>query len=211
MSISYPLDLPIGGIKRVTFQHRSAVSVSRSPFTFAQQVFAHQGDMWSASLEFIEMEREDAEEWIGWRLSLNGSEGTFLLGDPKYTSPRGTWEMGSPLASVNGTHAAGVKTVALKDFTVGATGKIGDWLQFGSGATSRLHKVVQDFTADGSGLANVEIWPSLREDLANGDSFVTSSPKGLFCLAENSGDWTLDPDSGFILPPLQVMEAIRIS
>ena len=47
MSISYPLTLPtVTGIQNITFTTVNAVAMSMSPFTYKQQVFAHQGQRW---------------------------------------------------------------------------------------------------------------------------------------------------------------------
>jgi hypothetical protein len=93
---------------------------------------------------------------------------------------------------VLGAHAARVKTIAMDGFSAAATVKAGDWFQIGSGANTHLHKVVQDATADGSGLLTLEIWPRTRAALADNDTFVTSSAKGIWRLAENSRRWTLE-------------------
>jgi hypothetical protein len=209
MSISYPLSLPSnGGIRRVTFRHRSAVSLSRSPFSFASQAFAHDGDLWMASLEFRAMDREDAEAWIAWRLSLNGQEGTFLLGDPKYTTPRGTWADASPV--LDGAHAAGVKTISVLGID-GLTVEAGDKFQVGSGSTAHLHMVVQSVTHPGgspSTAIDLEIWPRLRAALTDQAALTLTSPKGLFRLAVNENEWEVDPEEDHMLSPLNCIEAI---
>ena len=190
MAITYPLDLPAELVTRgMRFRAVSAVGVSASPFTGAQQVYSHAGETWALDFDLPPMKRADAEPCVAFLLALNGREGIFVAGDPLNTSPRGTWA-GSPL--VNGAHAAGVKTVVLDGFTAAATGKAGDWIQFATGASRRLHKVVQDFTADGSGNATIEIWPRTRAALANNDAFVTSSPKGIFRLASNVREWSIE-------------------
>lgn len=204
MAITYPVSLPSArGLRRVSFADRQVIGVSESPLSLVEQVYEHQGDGWAATLEFTEMERADAETWIAWRLSLNGRLGTFLLGDPVYTSPRGTWS--SPL--VNGAHAAGVKTLTIRNVD-GLTWKAGDWFQLGSASSACLHKVVQDGAQAGSpSTGQVEVWPRTRAALADGDTITLSSPKGRWRLAANAGQWTLDPDLGFMLPPLDVVEA----
>lgn len=204
MTISFPLALPTArGLARITFADRVVVGMSESPFSLGQQIYEHQGDGWAATLEFTEMERADAEEWIGWRLSLGGPVGTFYLGDPVNTSVRGTWV--SPV--VSGAHAAGVKTLRIIGVD-GRTWKRGDWFSLGSGSATYLHKVVQDGVQVGSpSVAEVEIWPRLRAALSGGEALDLTSPKGVFRLASTSGRWTLDPDSGFMLPPIEAIEA----
>lgn len=189
MAISYPLTAPALRSERgITIRASSVVGVSASPFTKEQQVYAHPGESWAADVQLAPMTRADAETWIGFLLALNGMEGTLLMGETLNTAPRGTWA-GSP--KVFGAHAAGVKSIAMDGFSAGATVKAGDWFQTGSGSSTHLHKVVQDATADGSGLLTLEIRPRLRAALADNDTFVTSSPKGLWRLASNDTEWSI--------------------
>ena len=51
MALSYPLDQPTGiGIAQIELRAVHAVVASQSPFTFKQQVVAHQGQRWEASV-----------------------------------------------------------------------------------------------------------------------------------------------------------------
>lgn len=91
MAITYPLNTPTNiGIANITLMAESAVAVSQSPFTFQQQVVAHPGQRWAASISLPPMKRVDAENWIAFLLSLKGQVGTFLLGDPNAVSPQGS-------------------------------------------------------------------------------------------------------------------------
>jgi hypothetical protein len=190
VSIAYPLTLPsVSEPNGITIRARSAVGISVSPFTFGQQLFVHPGDIWEADISLPPMLRPQAETWLGFLLALNGREGTFLMGEALNRTARGTWAAASPF--VNGAHAAMAKTVAIDNLAASATGKSGDWLQFGSAGTSRLHKLVQDFTANGSGQATIEIWPRLREGLADNAAVTVASPRGVWRLSENVTGWTI--------------------
>lgn len=91
MAITYPLNTPTNiGIANITLMAESAVAVSQSPFTFTQQVVAHPGQRWAASISLPPMKRVDAENWIAFLLSLKGPTGTFLLGDPNAVNPQGS-------------------------------------------------------------------------------------------------------------------------
>lgn len=190
MALSYPLAAPtVKGPSGVEFGALSAAGMSQSPITFEQQVYVHPGMLLTMEVRLPPMKRAAAEEWVAFLLALNGHEGTFLMGDTVNTSPRGTWA-GSPL--VNGSHAARARSIAMDGFTAGATVKAGDWFQVGSGASTHLHKIVQDATANGSGVATLEIWPSLRATLADNASLTTASPKGLWRLAGNASKWSIE-------------------
>lgn len=190
MPVSFPLSLPTGrGLRRLSIEPVSAVGVSMSPFSFSQQVYVHQGEMWSGSFDLGEMNRDDGEEWAAFLTATGGREGTFLLGDPLGATPRGTWAGGAPL--VNGASQTG-KALIIDGLSAGATGKKGDWFQLGSGATSRLHKLTLDFTANGSGQAALDFWPSLRSSPADNAVVTISAAKGLFRLASNKRGWSLE-------------------
>lgn len=91
MPITYPLNTPTNiGIANITLMAENAVAVSQSPFTFSQQVVAHPGQRWAASISLPPMKRQDAENWIAFLLSLKGQVGTFLLGDPNAVNHQGT-------------------------------------------------------------------------------------------------------------------------
>lgn len=205
MTISYPLSLPSTRFSRFTLRARSSAAVSESPFTGEQQVYVHQAEVWSAEIELAPMTREDAEAWAAFFLSLNGREGTFLLGDPRNLTPQGTWAGASPL--VNGGSQTG-KTLAIDGLSAGATVKGGDWLQLGSGSSARLHKVTQDATANGSGEVTLDIWPRLRSSPSNNAAVTIASAQGVFRLASNEVGWGLEPGqlySGFSFAAVEAL------
>lgn len=91
MAITYPLNTPTNlGIANITLSAENAVAISQSPFTFQQQIVAHPGQRWAASVSLPPMKRQDAEYWIAFLLSLKGQVGTFLLGDPNCVAPQGS-------------------------------------------------------------------------------------------------------------------------
>lgn len=181
MAITYPLSLPTNkGPLRISLSATTAVVISRSPASYAQQVQRFSGQMWNAEVTLPQMERADAEQWISFLLKLNGREGTFLLGDLAAKTPRGT-AGGTPLT--NGSHAAQVSSLITDGWTVSsAVLKQGDYIQIGQ----RLYKVLDDVTSDGSGNATFDIWPRLREAVANNSTIITSNCVGLFRLAESN-------------------------
>jgi hypothetical protein len=190
MTIAFPLAFPSSPApSAVVFRARSAVGTTASPFSFSQQNFAHDGQMWEAEISIPPMIRENAATFVAFLTKLNGREGTFTFGDPLGKTPRGTWA-GSPL--LVGTHVARSRTLAVDGFTAGATVKEGDWLQFGTGTTTRLHQIMQDATANGSGQATLEIWPGLREALSDNTALVSSNTKGIWRLTSNVREWTLN-------------------
>ncbi len=192
MAITYPLSLPSSptAFRRFSLSTQSVNAIAKSPYTFEEQIQTYQGMLWSAGVTLPPMKRETAAQWIAFLTSLNGMEGTFLLGDPAGITPRGIGT-GSPL--VNGASQTG-RTLDTKGWSTGITGILlaGDYIQLGSGVTSRLHQVVQDASSDGGGLASLEIWPVLRESPVADSAIVINSAKGIFRLTGNTSRFEVD-------------------
>ena len=184
MAINYdiPFALPtVTGVRSIELQATNAVAVSRSPFTFASQVHAYSGQMWSASLTLPPMKLAEARKWTAWLTALRGQYGSFLLGDTSCPQISGT----ATLAFIDGS--AGDNTV-----TVTMTGTIlaGDMIQIGTGANATLHKVLVDQSGNGS----LEIWPALRRDWLAANLTLTNA-QGVFRLASNDVAWSVDEAS----------------
>lgn len=189
MAISYPLTMPTHtGIRSVELRAINAVAYSRSPFSFAGQAFAYSGQMWQADVTLPPMKRTDAEQWLAWLVSLRGSLGTFLLGDPLGCIPRGV-ATGTPLIK-GGSQTGG--TILIDGATTSVTGwlKAGDYVQIGSGLTARLHKVLVDTNSDSSGNVTLELWPHVRTAPADNAAVTVSNAKGLFRLSSNEQAWS---------------------
>lgn len=182
MAISYPLNVPTSiGLAQIAIRTANVVAVSQSPFTFKQQVVEHQGQRWEASVSIPPVRRDLAADWKAFLTALKGPVGTFLLGDPDYTSPRGT------VSSCTLTGSAGDESV-----TVSMSGSLlaGDYIQLGSGSSTRLHQVLEDKTGSGT----LEIWPKLRSDYTSA-SVTFNSPKCLFRLSSPVSQWEINSSS----------------
>jgi hypothetical protein len=192
MAITYPITLPTGGQRAVQFSPRSAVGVSASPYTFQQQAQAWPGQLWMARVTLAPMKRAAAEQWIAALLGLNGRYGTFHLGDPAATSPRGTPGASTPL--VKGAAQTG-QSLLTDGWTSNATGVLlrGDWIQLGSGSTRRIYKVLVDANANAGGEVTLDIWPRLRESPADNEAVVLTNTAGTFRLtSDESMSWDVD-------------------
>lgn len=181
MAISYPISIPDDGIEKIVLAMVNVTAVNTSPFTNQQQVYRHQGDHWTASISLRQMLRYESEVWIAALGSLYGRYGTMLLGDPAGTNPQGTIS-GSP--TVNGASQTGTTLVVN---AIAGTLTAGDYIQLGSGDTSRLYKVLVDVASGGT---SIEIFPRLRESPADGASITYTDCKGLFRLSQNESPFT---------------------
>jgi hypothetical protein len=184
MAITFPLDTPTTiGIESIELRAVNAVATSQSPFTYKQQVISHTGQKWEASVTIPSVRRDKAAEWKAMLVALKGQTGTFLLGDPDYTSPRGT------VSSCSVTGNAGDETVSV---VMSGSLLAGDYIQLGAGSSAKLHQVLIDQTGNG----DLEIWPALRSNYTS-QAAVTDSPKGVFRLNQNVSSWSINNASSY--------------
>jgi hypothetical protein len=205
MAITYPLQFPSQCVREITIRAKTIVGFNSSPFTGQQQVYKHQGQWWEAEMSFPPMRRENAEEVAAFLIKLNGRFGTFLMGDPANTLPRGAGT-GTPL--VKGASQTGNELIT-DGWTANTTNilKAGDWIQLGTGSASRLHKVLQDVNSDGTGTATLTIFPNLRSIPADNLSIITQNPKGQWRLSTNDIEYNIQTGQFYGIT-LACMEAL---
>ena len=185
MAISYPLTMPTNiGMASIELRTRNAVAVSMSPFTYKQQTHSYDGQMWEADVTLPPMNRDDAESWVSFLMSLKGRTGTFLLYDPSARSARGT------ATSVIVTGSVGDDSLTVNSSN--GTLKAGDYIQLGTSSDATLHKVLVDY----SGSGDLEIWPKLRRDRTGVTADLTNA-SGVFRLAANDTSWSVNNASFF--------------
>ena len=184
MAILYPLTMPSNiGMASIELRTRNAVAVSMSPFTYKQQTHSYDGQMWEADVTLPPMNRDDAESWVSFLMSLKGRAGTFLLYDPSAKSARGTATSATVTGSTGDDSLAVVMTGTLK---------AGDYIQIGSASDATLHKVLVDQSGDGT----LEVWPKLRKDRTS-EAVVLTNASGVFRLAANDTSWSVNNASFF--------------
>jgi len=169
---------------------RRTVAVSESPFTGATQVQKYAKAQWYATLSLPPMKRSQAVEWQSFFMQLEGRANTFLLGDPDAKTVMASTAPTS--ISVASSKAIGTTVVNL---TIG-TGKQlnkGSYLQFGTGANSRLHMVVNDNSTNG----NVTIQPPLKDAITTGTTVTFAPAKGLFRMDSNELTWNANELSNY--------------
>lgn len=180
MAITFPLAFPVCRYSgSYQFGITPTVAVSSSPFSGEQQVYEWSAAPWQASFEVIVRSPEHRAAMMSFIASMRGRRGTVLLGPRHASRPRGTANTsGVTVGSGGGT--TGGRTLPLAGLGAAATLLAGDFLQISSGANSRLHCIVENATADGSGNATVTIEAPLRADYASGVAVTLTSPKGVF-------------------------------
>ncbi len=186
---TYPLTMPTTpNFVRSEWSISRAVGLSKSPFSFTQQAFEYTGAVWTASVTLPPMTRAQAVEWQAFFMQLHGSFGTFLMGDPDAKNVRGT--VANTIA-VNGNHVLGAYDIAVDgaDISESQLFKKGDYVQFNSGATSKLHMIIADVASNGSGEATLTIEPPLSSALSNDATVSYVSPKAVMRMSNNELSW----------------------
>lgn len=188
MAISFPIELPdYSHIKSVVWRQGSSIGVSRSPFTFQTQVQVHQGQALQVDITTINLlqnknvagvQIDQTQDWIGWLLSLNGTENTFLLRDVLRRTPTGTGG-GTPL--VNGASQTGNTLITDGWNNSELVLKRGDMFEI----SSRHYIITQDVNSDGSGNATLDFYPRLRTLPANNAPLNLTDAKGTYRLLED--------------------------
>jgi len=164
------LALPISLVRSVTRTPRVAASAVSSPFTGTQQVQDWGGEWWEYTIDFAVHRGADGRLMSAFLAGLRGPIGTFLFSDPSIDQTIA----GTPVVAGAGQTGR----------TLDATGwplsqavmSAGDFIQVGTGATTRLHQVQEDVVSDGAGAASLSIWPALRSSPTDGAALVVTSP-----------------------------------
>jgi len=208
MAITYPLSLPTSvGLAAITLRAENAVAVSSSPFTGDQQVLKYPKEVWSASVTLPAVQKDLAEPWVAFLLSLRGAYGTFYLNDPLRTLPQGS-ARDSDTVLVDGAVSSG-SSIDLDSAPASQTGylKAGDYISIGSGTSTQLFKVLQDVDTNSSGECTVDVWPNVRTSIANNAAVTFESAKGVFRLSGNVQEWALDINNTYSVS-FEAMEAV---
>lgn len=187
MALTYPLSLPdTTSIQEIEFKQNSIVAVTLSEFSGSQQVQKHDGQWWTVRGAIVTKTRTGgAEDWAGFFMSLNGSEGTFLLGDPHGATARGSASSAPGTPLVDGASQTGDQLV-MDGAPNDATNYLmrGDWIQLGSGSGAQLYRIKEDASSNGSGQITLEIWPDLRSSPGTNDPITVANTVGVFRLTD---------------------------
>lgn len=202
MAITYPLTMPtITGMSRISLRAINGTIVTRSPFTYKEQVQTFGAQRWEADISLPPMKRAAAETWIAWLMSLKGQRGTFYLGDPTGYMPRGSARDADTIAVFNdpATFVPQNDTMYFDTNKNSVTGylKAGDYIQLGIGSdgTQHLHKVLQDVDTNENGGCEVVIWPNIRRAAHKADNYAdikVQNTTGIFRLGASVASWDIN-------------------
>ena len=170
-----PLAFPNVGLQSISLRLKRSVAVTSSPFTYDQQVFAHQGAIWEAEVSLPPLTHDEAQSVQAFIVGLKGRSGTFTFGHPLHTS--------TATSTTTGTAAVRAETLAT---TAGATAvTAGTYFQLGD----YLYMATSD---KASGAGTLRFQPPLRAAVASGTALDFTLPKSLWRLSSNDIGWSTD-------------------
>lgn len=191
---TFPLASPESyGVGTVAWEARSNDSYARNPWSLdlVKQIF--DGRMWQGTLTIVPQKATQGRALSAWLTALRRAgtnAGTFLLGDPSASQPLGSAKdtPGTPVVSGAGQTGEALNVSGLP---LSATGYLlaGDYIQIGTGASSRLKKVLDQVDSDAGGLATINVWPPIRTAPADASAIVVSNPQGVFVSPSGSSRW----------------------
>ncbi len=167
--VTFP-DVPI---QSMSMRLRNAVSISESPFSFAQQVYRHQGSRWEAEVTLSPLTYTQAKSFQTFLAALQGQTNTFQFGNPLHDE------------SFDVTTTAGTSP---RDTTVSVSGDAvpgGNYFQLGG----YMHITIGDF-AGGTGTITVE--PPIRESINSGTALAFTNPKSTWRMTSNDTGWDIN-------------------
>lgn len=201
MSLTYPLSLPsLPTPQQVVLGEVDIVGMNQSPFNAAQEVQDWGNQYWTAKLTWSRIStRAKAAPLRAVMRALRGAVGTILIGDPLGKMPQGSAASAPGTPVVNGAVAVRATQLPLRGLPVSVTGylRADDYLQLGSGETTRLYTCLGDVNTDGSGHATIDIWPFLREAYGDGTAVTLTNCVGTFRLIDPKREWSLAPASSY--------------
>jgi hypothetical protein len=174
----------------LVFTNTDFSAPANNPFSGSQQIVDWQASMLSASVQLPPMSSDGGgDDWSAFLMECRGMVNAFLIGDPTKKTPRGSMLVTGAAPLVDGASQQGYQ-LKTKGWQANKTGvlKRGDWVQI----IYRLHKVLNDVDTDADGKATLDIYPQIRETPADGQALVTTNAQGLFRLASNTNNWSIN-------------------
>lgn len=147
---------------------------------------------------------------IGFYLS-SGTAATYtgngtsynIIQDPQFevgtlTTYQKTISNFGPTPLVNGAGQTG-ESLVVDNLQPSTNGLFlpGDYIQLGTGSSSKLHKILTQVDSNSSGQATIDIWPRLKSSPADNATVSYTTPKGKFRLSRNTTQWEINNISSY--------------
>ena len=180
------------GFRSVEFAVSDTVAQVAQPFTQQSQFQAWPGgDWWEGTITLPKMSRVNAAQWLAFLMACKGMANTFLIGDPNAAVAQGLAK-GIPVvdSSISTNNAPMTSALLTRGWQTSSFRLLlpGDYIQIGY----RMHVVLNTVNSSSTGTATIQVYPSLREQPTDATPVILNKPKGLFRLASNKRNWSVD-------------------
>lgn len=173
-----PLELPAyPGAQSITWIPQAVVARSESPFTLKRQTYDYGSSRWKAVVKLPAMGRELAAEWMAFFAKVKGQE--FYLGD---NSRNDLVTIEAPTLK---NTVASSSVLVTQGWTPSTSDLLRPGVWFDIVATNGkkcLFQVSDAVSSDGSGEANINIFPNVRTTITAGASLNFIKPQGVFLI-----------------------------
>lgn len=209
MTILYPIDPPASFCALgVTMRALNTAGGTNAPWTGYEQVQEWNGGRWEMEIEFPPLAPRVGEEIVGFIESLRGRYGSFRLGPANKARPRGAANINAGNPTVAGAAQSGL-TLGLATTGLGNVKnylRAGDFLELPYSNSYGLYRVTRDADLIGN-RAMLNIWPRLRGVPNHADPITVINPRGMFRLAVDDPQHTVDESGIYYIDVLPIREA----
>jgi hypothetical protein len=172
----------------------NAVAVETSSFTGQTETQDNPGaDATGMMVTYPPLRTAAAAPVLAWLLGMRGQLRATFFAPPEYAGPQGSC-LGTPVvdSTTVTNNVAGSYTVVTRGWDASTNGLLQPYDLINIGY--RLYRVLEVVDSGSSGEAAFEVFPSLRETIADGTAIVTTNPVGLYRLAQNKRGWSASYD-----------------
>lgn len=207
--ITYPLTPPATFCAMaVNVRSINTAGQTSAPFSGFEQVQEWNGGRWEMEITFPPCSPSVGEEIVGFIESLRGMFGTFRIGPPNKSRPRGAANVNAGNPTVFGAQQSGL-TLGLATTGLGNVKRYlraGDFLELPYGNSYGLYRVVRDADLIGN-RALLNIWPRLRGVPNHADPVTVINPRGMFRLSTDEPRHEVDEEGTYRIDVLPIREA----
>ncbi len=184
LAITFPIAAPLDFVTELDVSEFNASSYITSPFTGRGVTQEFEGEYWSCTLRYRNLDRQQGQSLSAFRSALRGSAGSFVAPFPGIDNALGEARNMPSSPSVDVGVAEGSRQLPIRDAIADIEGYFvaGDILQVGPNSRPHWHRILQDVDTDSTGRAMIDVWPVIREGTQTGDQVSYARPLCLFKL-----------------------------
>lgn len=186
MALTFPRDFPYDGAFSeaspfaLFYQQSQSLTGGAIPNVVDLGPAYHKGQ-WKTAVNT----REQFEVWHSWLVSMRGGLKTFKGRPARRKWPRmyprgfaGLTVSASPFDGSGNLSAIGAQrdAITVNQLPVGFQLKIGDYCSITVGTRQHLHKIMEDATANGSGVVTLTVEPTIRPDATTSVDVLFAAP-----------------------------------